>query len=93
MWYKICQFCSSAYVCRKLFSDVLSKTFVYKSVWYQEVFQIISTQPSGKNLLFLQGYLESPTNKSTCLKVFWKMHFFYIYHAKAQNILRSLKIR
>ena len=46
---------------------MISKVFVYKIEWYNEVFQIITHQPRGTNLFFLQLYLESTTSKCKCL--------------------------
>ena len=51
----------------KLFSYLISKTFVYKITWYHEVFQIITHQGRGTNLIFLQGYLESTACKRISL--------------------------
>ena len=51
----------------KLFPKLLSKTFVYKIERYHEVLQIITPQPRGTNLFFLQVYLESTVSKRKCL--------------------------
>ena len=51
----------------KLFSDLISKAFVYKTTWHHQVFQIITHQPRDTNLLFLQGHLKSAKSTCTCL--------------------------
>ena len=45
----------------------ISKTFDGKIAWYHEVFQIITLHPRDKNLLYLQGYLESTVSKCLLL--------------------------
>ena len=83
----------------KAFSDLISKTVVFKIAWCHEIYQIITHQPRDANLLFLQGHLES--NARLCFsnlewkektyvtrKVFWKISFFHFQLDKALNILR-----
>ena len=86
----------------KLFSDVISKTFVYKIAWYHEVFQIIAHQPSGTNLLFLQSYLRSIASNRTYLNFGFSdlereektdMAEKVIQPIIALNVLRSLELR
>ena len=51
----------------RLFSELISKTFVYKIAWYHEVFQIITHQPHGTNLLFLKViWNKLQASKSAC---------------------------
>ena len=88
----------------KAFSDLMSKTVVYKIAWYHEVYQIITHQTRDANLLFLQGHLES--NARLCfsnlekkeetyvtMKVFWKISFFHFQPDKALNVLRYLELQ
>ena len=88
----------------KAFSDLISKTVVFKIVWCHEIYQIITHQPRDANLLFLQGHLES--NARLCFsnlewkektyvtrKVFWKISFFHFQPDKALNVLRYLELQ
>ena len=53
----------------KAFSNLISKTVVYKIAWYHKVYQI--NQPRDTNLLFLQGHLES--NARLCFSNFRRL--------------------
>ena len=45
---------ASACLFSKWISQLISKTFVYEFAWYQKVFQIVTHQPRGTNVLFLK---------------------------------------
>ena len=45
---------ASACLFSKWISHLISKTFVYEFAWYQKVFQIVTHQPRGTNVLFLK---------------------------------------
>ena len=49
----------------KLFSDLTSKTFLYKIARYHQLFQCITHQSRNTNLFFLQVYLETSASKHT----------------------------
>ena len=45
---------ASACLFSKWISQLISKTFVYEFAWYHKVFQIVTHQPRGTNVLFLK---------------------------------------
>ena len=69
----------------KLFSYLISKTFVYKITWYHEVFQIITHQGRGTNLVFLQGYLES----TACKRISLCFDFSYLERERERESERE----
>ena len=63
---------ASACLFSKWISQLISKTFVYEFAWYHKVFQIVTHQPRGTNVLFLKviwNQLQGSANACTLASV------------------------